>query len=85
MTLIVLLAGAGFFGIPPEPAGKGGGQSATWSPGENISGALFQVLVKKYHCVFGTKNCEYRHNVDISGLSFKFLSKMYPCVFDQKL
>ena len=49
MTLIVLLAGAGFFGIPPEPAGKGGGQSATWSPGENISGALFQVPLCLWH------------------------------------
>ena len=42
-----MVAGAGFFGIPPEPAGKGGGQPAAWSPGDQMRlGFLLKFLVK---------------------------------------
>ena len=41
MTFNILFAGAGFFGIPPEPARKGGGQPAAWSPGDQMRLVFF--------------------------------------------
>ena len=41
------VAGAGFFGIPPEPARKGGGQPAAWSPGDQMRlGFILKFLEK---------------------------------------
>ena len=53
------MAGAGLFGIPPEPVGKGGGQLAAWSPGERLKHfrVSFEILAKMYPCVFDP-NCE---------------------------
>ena len=48
----ILGAGAGFFGIPPEPARKRGGQPAAWSPGDEMRlGFLLKFLEKCPLCL----------------------------------